>query len=101
MESTMTTDGYGNKCWRNAAGKRHRSDGPAVERIDGTKEWCLNGQHHRTDGPAVEWAGGSTEWWVDDEWLGNGAEGFWTFWDRLSGQQRMDLNVQLWAAKYT
>jgi len=48
----------------------------------------------------VEFADGNTEWWVNNKLLGNGAEGFWAFWDRLSDQQRMDLNVQLWAAKY-
>jgi len=49
----------------------------------------------------VEYVDGDPAWWVDGKWLGNGAEGFWTLWDRLSDQQRMDLNVQLWAAKYT
>jgi len=33
--------GFGNKWYRK--GKLHREDGPAVERVDGTKEWYLNG----------------------------------------------------------
>jgi hypothetical protein len=27
------------------------------------------GQLHRTDGPAVERANGSKEWWVDDKFI--------------------------------
>jgi hypothetical protein len=29
----------GDKIWRNSAGQYHRTDGPAVERADGTKAW--------------------------------------------------------------
>jgi len=44
-------------------GQKHRLDGPAVERSDGTKEWWMFGQQHRSDGPAVEFADG-TKWWM-------------------------------------
>ena len=33
----------GNKQWF-LNNKRHREDGPAIERVDGTKEWWLNGK---------------------------------------------------------
>jgi hypothetical protein len=46
-------------------GKLHRLDGPAVERADGYKAWWVNGKRHRLDGPAVEWANGHKEWWVN------------------------------------
>ena len=46
-------------------GKLHREDGPAIEYVDGSKEWYLNGKLHRSDGPAIEWASGSKEWYVD------------------------------------
>ena len=46
-------------------GKLHRTDGPAVERADGTRWWYLNNQRHRTDGPAVEWADGTREWYLN------------------------------------
>jgi hypothetical protein len=49
--------------------RRHREDGPAIERANGVKEWCLNGEHHRTDGPAIEWSDGSTSWRLNSEWL--------------------------------
>lgn len=47
-------------------GEKHRVDGPAVERTDGRKEWWLNGERHRVDGPAEEYAEVS-EWWVNGE----------------------------------
>jgi hypothetical protein len=48
-------------------GKHHRTDGPAIEDSDGTKEWRLNGKRHRTDGPAVEWSNGMKVWYLNGE----------------------------------
>ena len=48
-------------------GKRHREDGPAVERPSGDKEWWLNGKRHREDGPAIEWANGDKYWYLNDK----------------------------------
>ncbi len=48
--------------YRNSEGEFHRTDGPAIERVDGTKEWWLNGKRHREDGAAVEYSSG-TKWW--------------------------------------
>jgi hypothetical protein len=47
--------------------KRHRIDGPAVERADGTKRWYINGNLHRSDGPAVEYPDGTKMWWINDK----------------------------------
>jgi hypothetical protein len=58
-------DEEGNRRWYNSDGKLHREDGPAIERADGSKVWCLNGKRHREDGPAVEDAGGDKEWWLN------------------------------------
>lgn len=44
----------------------HRSDGPAVERDDGTKKWYWKGHLHRIDGPAVIHPNGEEEYWIDD-----------------------------------
>ena len=52
-EPTITTLPDGTIEYRNAEGKRHRADGPAVTRPDGHQEWWLNGKRHRADGPAV------------------------------------------------
>ena len=56
--------------YTNAAGKYHRGDDlPAIEWIDGTKEWYDNGHHHRLTGPAIEWviegSNGTKEWFKD------------------------------------
>ena len=55
----------GDRFWENEDGKKHNTDGPAVIKSDGTKEWWINGKRHREDGPAVEHNDGSYEWWVD------------------------------------
>ena len=48
-------------------GQRHRDNGPAIERVNGSKSWWINGQLHRVDGPAVEWVDGSKEWWINGD----------------------------------
>ena len=45
-------------------GKRHREDGPAVEKPDGTKVWYINGELHREDGPAIEHPNGEKSWFL-------------------------------------
>lgn len=84
----------------------HREDGPAIEYIDGTKFWYINGQIHRGDGPAVEYANGYKAWYVNGkthridgtavEW-GNRKE-WWINGDRLSKQKEAILN-QWWDKK--
>ena len=66
MDSDQPTEitGEGDKIWRNAAGELHREGGPAVELVDGDKEWCRNGRWHREDGPAVVCIDG-TKFWFD------------------------------------
>ena len=49
------------------ADQRHREDGPAVERADGTKIWYWADQLHREDGPAVELVNGDKEWWLNGQ----------------------------------
>ena len=43
----------------------HREDGPAVEWVDSSKAWLIDGKLHREDGPAIEWVGGTKEWYID------------------------------------
>jgi hypothetical protein len=110
-ESTMSIDVYGDKAWTNSdgdlhrtdgpaveylngdkawwvRGKRHRTDGPAIEFSNGDKEWYVNGNLHRIDGPAVEWSNGDKVWWVEGELLGYDDSGFWALWDCLSDEDR-------------
>ena len=47
-------------------GKTHRTDGPAIEWADGSKEWFLNGGCHRDNGPAIE-ANGNNFWYLNGE----------------------------------
>lgn len=43
----------------------HRLSGPAVEHMNGTKEWWVHGKRHRIDGPAIHYHNGRKEWFVD------------------------------------
>jgi hypothetical protein len=44
----------------------HREDGPAIEGVNGVKEWYLNDKRHREDGHAVEWVNGDKAWYLND-----------------------------------
>lgn len=44
-------------------GKHHKSDGPAIEQLRGTKWWYLYGQFHRINGPAIEYSDGDKSWY--------------------------------------
>ena len=65
LKYRIEVDEDGTRRYYNTAGQRHRTDGPAVERADGSKFWYQNGQFHRTDGPAVEWADGDKRWYIN------------------------------------
>jgi len=41
----------------------HREDGPAVELVNGTKKWYINGKLHRENGPALMFSNGTKEWY--------------------------------------
>ncbi len=40
--------------------------------VNGNWEWRLNGKRHREDGPAIEKASGDREWWLRGWWLYEG-----------------------------
>jgi len=83
----------GNKVWL-LNGELHRTDGPAIEQADGLKEWYFNGKKHRVDGPASEWPDDLGDaWWFNDEFLGDGDEGFWALWEKLTPEQRSDWKL--------
>ncbi len=67
-EPEVTVDQDGIKRWY-LNGKRHRTDGPAIESTDGSKMWFLNGKLHRTDGPAIEYPDGYKEWYLNGKKL--------------------------------
>ena len=65
LKYRIEVDGYGTRKYFNSAYELHRTDGPAIERADGTKYWYQNGLRHRTDGPAIEWWDGDKWWFID------------------------------------
>ena len=47
-------------------GKLHRKDDlPAVENVNGDKEWWLNDKRHRENGAAIEYADGCKVWYIN------------------------------------
>lgn len=47
----------------------HREDGPAIEDINGDREWYQNHKMHRMGGPAIEGHDGRKMWFVNDEFI--------------------------------
>ena len=61
----------------------HREDGPAVERVNGTKEWYKNGELHREDEPAIEFANGEKLWYLNNKCYGYDDEFSNKFWSKF------------------
>jgi len=64
-QSTMTINCWGTELWGLPNGDLHRTDGPAIVYLNGTKKWFINGVMHRETGPAVERHSGEKEWWIN------------------------------------
>jgi hypothetical protein len=67
-ELTIEINSIGTKRWIKN-GRKHRTDGPAIEFANGYKAWYQNDKCHRTDGPAVEYADGTEDWFLDGKKL--------------------------------
>jgi hypothetical protein len=65
IEYTVSVYEDGDRFWL-LNGKRHRTDGPAIECADGTRFWYLHGKLHREDGPAIEYPNGDCFWYLND-----------------------------------
>ena len=75
----------GNKEWW-VAGVRHRLGGPAVELSCGYKEWFVNGFLSRIDGPAIEYENGEKEWW----YYGNHYHSEEAWFEALTKEEKLD-----------
>jgi len=68
-EGNLGTETYKNKEYKVSSiryyldGKLHRTDGPAIEFVNGTKMWYQNGKYHRVEGPATEYSGNNKHWY--------------------------------------
>jgi hypothetical protein len=47
----------------------HRKDGPAIEDLNGTMQWFINGKLSRLDGPAIEWKDGDKRFYINGVYL--------------------------------
>lgn len=59
----LVVSSTGTRLYHNNAGQLHRIGGPAVEWIDGDKEWFVEDELHREDGPAIELSNGTKKWY--------------------------------------
>jgi hypothetical protein len=55
------------KMYKNKKGELHRTDGPAVQQVDGYRAWYFENKRHRIGGPAIIDSDGSQQWWVNDK----------------------------------
>lgn len=60
----LTIDDQGNK-FHTFNYDFHNVGAPAIEWVNGSKEWHQYGELHRTDGPAIEDVDGIKIWWYD------------------------------------
>ena len=66
LKYRVEVDEYGCSRYYNAANQLHRAGGPAVEYVDGHKEWYQNCQLHREDGPAIISKRGDKYWYQNN-----------------------------------
>jgi len=64
MEYKVIVNERGTYWYKLGTNQLHRTDGPAIERADGSKSWWLNDKLHREDAPAIENADGSKFWYL-------------------------------------
>ena len=65
LKYRVEVDKWGTRRYYNSANQLHCTEGPAVIRWSGTKEWWQNGQLHRIDGAAIEYADGDQWWYIN------------------------------------
>jgi len=68
MIDKIQIDSLGGITFFDEKGKIHRLKGPADEtkRLE-EFSWRYNGYKHRLNGPAIEHVNGSKEWWLNDK----------------------------------
>ena len=97
--------------WRNASGKYHREDGPAViwHYPDGSikrEYFFLDGKFHRELGPAVICYNGDgsikiERFYLNGEYLGTNNIGFWVLWDGLDDKKRQNPELLKYLVRFS
>lgn len=62
-------DEYGNKLWKNKKGELHRIGDYAYKGNNGSKAWFIKGYLFRLYGPAVERSDGSKDFCIDGMYI--------------------------------
>ena len=66
-DGSKVLESGGNIIWKNDKGEFHRISGPAIENINGSKAWLVNGKLHCEDGPAFQYANGINKYFLEGE----------------------------------
>lgn len=85
LSGSVITQPDGVVVYLNAAGKPHRTDGPAVITATGSRYWYRNGKLHRTDGPAIMFSGGSCDWYLNGVSMPEDV-----FWQRIASGDHLE-----------
>ncbi len=59
----------GDIVWLDNKGRFHKIGGPAIEYVNGSREYYHHGLRHNLDGPAVIHSDGYKEYWVNGKFL--------------------------------
>jgi hypothetical protein len=107
----VNEQGFLIKEFKNNDGELHNDKGPAFMVYDKNghlilEKFCVNGKMHRTDGPATIWYktnnySESLFFYLDGICFGRCYVGFWSFWDKLSDDERRHINILKLVVKYS
>ena len=65
MAESSSSVGGARREYRDARGRLHRTDGPALIHANGSVKWYLHGKRHRIGGPACVYVNGTRKWYED------------------------------------
>jgi hypothetical protein len=104
-------EGFLIKECRNDDGELHNDKGTAFMAYDKNghlilEKFCVNGKMHRTDGPSTIWniRNGNPDlcsFYLNGIYFGQCGDGFWSFWDKLSDDERRHINILKLVVKYS
>jgi hypothetical protein len=100
---TVETGKRGTATYRNASGRLHNPNGPAMVGEDGHKEYWINNKLHNPNGPAIVYADDHKEYWVNGKLHNpNGpaivyADGHKEYW--INNERLTEAEFKTWQAK--
>ena len=85
LSGSVETTATGAVIYRNADGRPHRINGPAIIHPSGAEFWYQNGLLHRTDGAAIMFSGGVCNWYLNGVSMPEDV-----FWQRIASGDHLE-----------